>query len=251
MLKKSFMLLTVVLAVLCIFTPFWADAHDGNGPVKVFSRDSLIYGRTYSDWSAAWQQWADSMPWKNHPLFDTADCSEGQSGPVWFLGGKFCASDAEPGECPGPNEAFERSCTVPVGKALYFPILNFGCLNIEAEKGYCGDAGPFITEMRSAVGGVMDLVSGLEVTVDGKKVKGDIKSNFRVQSTVYTASLPDDNILNGISYDDIVAGTYWGADDGFYMMLKPLPRGNHTINFKGGVPDFDFFLDVTYHLTVE
>jgi hypothetical protein len=246
MLKKSSMLLVVVLAVLFLFTTSWADA------VKYFSQDSVIYGRTYSDWSAAWQQWADSMPWDNHPLFDTAaDCSEGQSGPVWFLGGKFCPSDADPGECPGPDEPFERSCTVPVGKALYFPILNYACLDVEAEKGYCEDAGPYITEIRSVVGGGIDLASDLQVTVDGKKIKGNLKEKFRVQSNVYTASLPDNNILNGIGYNDIVAGTYWGVDDGFYVMLKPLSRGEHTINFKGGFPDFGFYLDVTYRLTVK
>src|SRR5450631_195145 len=57
---------------------------------KVIDRDSVAYGRTYSEWSAAWEQWSYSIPASQHPLFDNGDCSVGQSGPVWFLGGKFC-----------------------------------------------------------------------------------------------------------------------------------------------------------------
>lgn len=253
MLKKSLMLLTVVFSVLFLFTTSWAGENKEMGPVKYFSLDSVIYGRTYSDWSAAWQQWAGSMPWTAHPLFDTADCSVGQSGPVWFLGGKFCPTNAEPGECPGPQDAFTRSCEdhVPAGKALYFPILNYACLDIEAANNNCGDAGPYIAEIRSEVGSIDLFAGGLEVTVDGKKITGNLKEIFHVQSIVYTSSLPEDNLLIGIGYENIPAGTYWGVDDGYYVMLKPLSPGDHTINFKGGFPAFDFYLDVTYELTVE
>lgn len=250
MFKKAFLFLTIAFTVFCLFSTSWAGKNKSVGPVKVFPRDSVVNGRTYSDWSAAWQQWAGSMPWTKHPLFDTADCSEGQSGPVWFLGGKFCATDGS-GECPGPDEPFERSCTVPAGKALYFPILNYACLNVEAEQGYCGDAGPFINQIRFEVGSYDPYAGGFEVTLDGKNLKGDLKEKFHVQSNVYTSSIPDENLLTGLGYEGIPGGTYWGVDDGYYVMLKPLSPGAHTLNFKGGYPDFDFYIDVTYELIVE
>jgi len=218
-----------------------------------YSRDSVIFGRTYGEWSAAWQQWADSMPAAAHPLFDTALCSEGQSGPVWFLGGKFCRN----GDPTGSAQSAVRSCTVPAGKALYFPVVNFGCLDGEAQNGYCGNAGPFITQMRAAIGDGIDQTTKLKVTVDGKQIKGeclkpvDLKKDFRVQSPVYTAVLPADNLLEAIGESQLVAGTYWGVDDGVYIMLMPLPKGHHTLNFKGSFPQFDFSLDITYNLTVE
>jgi hypothetical protein len=239
----------VVLVVLIGFsaaTPLQADVL----PVEpdVFSRDSVIYGRSYGDWSAAWQQWADSIPADQHPLFDNADCSRGQSGNVWFLGGKFCSID-DP-ECP--NEPAERSCTVPAGTALYFPVVNFGCLNIEAENGLCGEGvGAFITQMRSAIGKDIDQTTNLQVTVDEKQIKNDrLKGDFRVQSSVFTAKLPNGNLLQAIGYEQITAGTYWGVDDGVYVMLKALSPGDHTINFKGRFPQYNFDLDFTYHLNV-
>jgi len=46
-------------------------------------------------------------------------------------------------------------------------------------------------------------------------------------------------------------GTYFPVgDEGFYVMLKPLPVGEHTLTLHGEFPSFDVVLDVTYHLTV-
>src|SRR5262249_45679568 len=68
-------------------------------------------GKSYAEWSAEWSKWALSLPTDHHPLFDTADCGTAQSGKVWFLGGTFTGNPAT------------RSCTIPEGKALLFPIL--------------------------------------------------------------------------------------------------------------------------------
>ena len=44
---------------------------------------------------------------------------------------------------------------------------------------------------------------------------------------------------------------YPAAANGYYVMLKPLPRGWHTITFGGsGFLNGDFSIDVTYHLRV-
>ncbi len=86
----------------------------------VMTPDNVAYGRTYSEWSATWWEWALSLPSANLPLFDTGDCSVGQSGPVWFLGGKFCATN-------NPSCGYShvvRSCSVPAGKALHVAVLN-------------------------------------------------------------------------------------------------------------------------------
>lgn len=252
--KNQFIVLcrvfTLVLGLIGIGTvvPVHADnAHDSSSKTEVYSRDSVIFGRTYGEWSAAWQQWANSIPASEHPLFDNAECSKGQSGPVWFLGGKFCST--EDTNCP--SEPAVRSCTVPKGKALFFPITNIPCLDGEAKIGFCGDAGPFITQMRNFVGGAIDQVIDLQVTLDGKVIKGDLKKNFRVQSSVYPVLLPEGNLLQAIGEVEIVAGTYWGVDDGVYIMLPPLPSGAHTLNFKGTFPQYSFTLDFTYNLTVK
>jgi len=244
--------LMLVLGLTGLGAAASSQAEGKPGWPEAYSRDSIIFGRTYGEWSAAWQQWANSMPAAANPLFDTAPCSEGQSGPVWFLGGKFCST--EDSNCTsGPAV---RSCTVPTGKALYFPILNSSCLNGEAEKGLCGPAGPFITQMRAFLADGIDQTNKLMVTLDGMAIKESgkpvtLKKDFRVQSPVFTAALPEGNLLQAIGEDVIGAGTYWGVDDGIYVMLVPLPKGHHTLKFKGSFPQYNFSLDVTYNLTVQ
>lgn len=224
-----------------------AGANDA-GRAGVYPRDEVVFGRTYGDWSAAWRQWADSLPATDHPLFDTAPCDRGQSGPVWFLGGRFCSPDVNQG-CM--NLPAIRTCTVPAGKALYFPVLNNACLDAEASIGMCGDASPSLTEIRSKLAADLDGTTGLSVTLDGKPVKGDLKKEFRVQSPAYPTILPDGNLLQALGETEIGAGTYLGVDDGVYLMLQPLRKGEHILNFKGTFPQYDFSLDFTYKLIVE
>jgi hypothetical protein len=238
-----------VLVAAAMIMP--ANAEVLPGKPSVSPLDSVVHGKTYGEWSAAWQQWASSISVNKHPLFDTPpsnpSCAEGQSGPVWFLGGRFCGTEE-----PTCNSSLVvRSCTVPAGKSLFFPVLNISCLDAEAKNGFCFNAAPFITEMRAEIAGVIDKTRGLTVTVDGKPIKSDLKKDFRVQSTGYQTLLPENNLYEAIGEPVIVAGSYLGVDDGIYVMLDPLKKGQHTLNFKGTFPQFNFSLDVTYHLTIE
>jgi hypothetical protein len=230
----------VLLAVAMIIPAY---AHDHRDSPDVFPRDSVIFGRTYGEWSAAWHQWSDSMPTTKHPLFNSADCAEGQSGPVWFLGGSY------------QSAVEHRTCTVPVGKALYFPVLNIECLDVEASNGACLNATePIFTKMRSELATIIDPAFDLEVTVDGKRVR-NLKKDFRVQSTVYPIITVEGGLFEFFGEGDFVLPltTYHGVDDGIYVMLEPLPKGKHTLRFKGssiflGSP---FSLDITYDITVQ
>src|SRR5437016_5554104 len=85
-----------------------AKAAEAN--VTVFPIDSAPYGKSYSRWSVLWWQWLLPL---THAEFDA--CTTGQSGPVVFL-------------LAGP-----ASCTANVqrGKALFFPIANAECSDLE------------------------------------------------------------------------------------------------------------------------
>jgi hypothetical protein len=87
----------------------------------VLPPQSHPFGATYGEWAARWWQWAYKQPVDTNPLFQTGqvDLSQGQSGKVWFLGGVFNTSGTA-----------DRTGTVPAGKALFFPILNFEADNL-------------------------------------------------------------------------------------------------------------------------
>ena len=60
----------------------------------------------------------------------------------------------------------------------------------------------------------------------------------------------DNNIPQFFGFD-VPAGTYSPfVGDGFYLMLKPLTPGQHTLRFHGSVPAASFTVDIVYHLTV-
>jgi hypothetical protein len=240
--KRSLWLFSIIVLVIVVaLASPGATAQTSN----VVSPNSVAYGRTFSEWSAAWEQWAYSIPVDQHPLFDNGDCSVGQSGPVWFLGGKFCAN--------GTNCSYTgvvRSCRVPSGKALYFPVLNGEDSALEESTAeHPGDESwQQINAMRSMEDGGMSPAN-VFCSIDAVPIPR-LKDNFRVQSTAFGFTIPTDNYLNSVyGLQDFLPGTYFPAiDDGWYVMLSPLPPGSHVLRIRGSNGGFN--LEVTYNLNI-
>jgi hypothetical protein len=200
----------------------------------VYPPSSVPYGKTYGEWSAEWWKWVFAIPASRNPLTDPTGehAGEGQSGPVWFLVGTN-------------NWPFaERTCSVPAGKAVLFPIVNFiGVIPVE---------GATLAQLRSVSQYWMDHVTVLEASLDGRAFHG--LANYRFQSGPfeYTMPLPPDALAPEY------AGTHQAWADGYWIMLEPLAPGQHTIQFRGKFvwaatyPNVGTFeTGVTYHLTVE
>jgi hypothetical protein len=188
------------------------------------------YGMTNSQWSAKWWQWALGQPVATNPLLDTtgAQCTVGQSGPVWFLAGTF-------------GDTVTRTCTILAGKAIFIPVAN---VFWSAE----GTA----SQMRRNSRESMDSATNLQAEVDGIAVEH--LQRYRVKSPTFTLTLPEDNVFGGPSAG-VPAGQYSPtAADGIYLMLAPLPPGAHTIHvhaqFPGTGGNPPSITDVTYNLTV-
>ncbi|MGD0696992.1 MAG: hypothetical protein ABSB82_19415 [Terriglobia bacterium] len=216
---------------------------NGDKDAQVIDTNSVAYGKTFSEWSAQWNQWADSIPVAQHPLFDNGDCSVGQSGPVWFLGGKFCGG----GNCI--SYTVVRTCNLPSGKALYFPVIDYedSALEQSVNEHPGVEAYQQIGTLRSVTSGI-EGASGLSCEIDHKPIP-HFPERFSVQSTAFGFTLPTDNLFAAMyppPNNNFEAGTYFpGVDDGYYVMLAPLPPGNHTLHFTAGT-----WLDITYHLNV-
>jgi len=231
---KSRWIITVVLLTL-VAIPLMAQ---NPGP-KLIDRDSIWQGKTYAEWATAWNQWGVAIPVSNHPLFDNGDCSVGQSGPVWFLGGKYCSLFNTNCGYTG----VERYCRVPRDKSLFITVL-------DAEVSTLETGVPLIHDLRQLAASYVDPAS-VSMEIDGAPVP-KLKERFRVQTDAFGITIPDDNQFTAVGEGQFAAGTYFPAvDDGIYVMLSPLPPGRHTIHFHGYFPAFNFTLDITYHLSVE
>lgn len=218
-------------ALTGVFFPITYQFSKAQNAVDLFTTESSPFGTSYGNWTARWWQWALSMPQDVNPVGDRTGeyCAQNQGGPVWFLAGTFGGSA-------------ERSCTIPEGKALLFAPINVECsyaefpdLKSEVDLRECAKSG-------------QDIVTELDVTIDGVKVEN--LQDYRIQSPLFNLTLPEDNVFG------LPATTTEAVSDGNWVFLKPLPAGNHTIHSKGVSVDFTttgttpaFVSDVTYHLT--
>lgn len=204
-----------------------------NADQLFYSPDSTPFNIQFKEWSAQWWQFVLSIPDKENPLSDStgAKCVVGQRGPVWFLVGTS-----------GDPLPVHRFCSVPAGKALFFPILNgFNANDITQHDS--------IATLRESVAALPDSATNLSVTVDGHAIR-HLEDKFRIRSNVFSITLPDENIF-GVPATVACppSGTCSPAvDDGYYVMLKPLRVGNHTVHIIGTTMTSN--VDVTYTLKV-
>ncbi len=212
-----------------------------NHNLQVLPPKSHPYGKSYGEWNALWWQWFFSVPASKNPGLATngkVDCKVGQSGKVWFLAGNFLSGGT-----------FTRSCNIPEGKALFVPLVNSWVDNI-------GNSPPYtVDQLRAIAAGAVTPATNLHANVDGKSFT-DL-SHYRSKSPVFSYTLPPspDNVIDaafGIALPD---PNYWpsltvkpAVADGYYIMLAPLCKGLHTINFGGSSPGIT--LDITYTITV-
>jgi hypothetical protein len=209
------------------------SASGGNqGNPGVLPPVSSFDGHTYPEWSEKWWLWVFSLPADQNPTTTNgaAPCANGQSGQAWFLVG-----------VGGPTTI---NCTVPHGTALFFPIINAECSNLESFP-FHGDT----PEERSACAkSWIDAVTDLAVMIDGIAIHN--LTAYRFQSGDFDFTVPANNILG-------VPGPTSGKSsaDGYYLMLAPLSAGTHTIQIVGATngpfpPATAFTIDTKYILTV-
>jgi hypothetical protein len=227
--------LAAFLALMAIGTARSASSsqdgpcHPSAADPCVFSPDANPYGKSYSDWAAEWWQWVLAQPGGSNPLNDTtgANCMQGQFGKVWFLAGTL------------NGNAVSRTCAVPAGKALLFPVVNAAYISSKSDSPQQLTLEFLRTQASSGVAGA----SNLTTTIDGVSVP-DIMQQYREKSTPFSKVLPEGNIF-GISQ---LFSLGLGVDEGWYLVVKPLAAGSHTIHFTGSVSASK--VDVTYDITI-
>lgn len=201
------------------------------GPAWAGNATPHVYGQTIGNWGHAWWQWVSNFSAADNVLGQVGDvdCSAGQSGKVWYLAGTF----------GGPDPTV-RTCTIKDGKALFFPLFN----GIFWTPEDCIDE----TSCRAGVGVLIDTITSWTCTVDGVPCVW-FAQVVRAQSDARPFKIPAESTFTAFGYAP--GRREISVADGYWVMLDPLPRGEHTIHFTatssfGG----GFELDVTYHLTV-
>ena len=200
----------------------------------VFGPQAKPFGATYGEWSALWWNWAVSERAANSPVVHAAtpdECKVGQIGPVWFLAGPSNANE-------------QRFCRIPAGKAILFPIIN---AEQSAGEGDCPlsntPRGSSPRALRACAVGLMDLVTQLQASIDGVPVQA--LRRFRFESPLFRLTGVAGNYTGSVQ-----PGTFNAVADGFFVLVKPLSPGQHTIHFRGAAASLGFHTEATYHITV-
>jgi hypothetical protein len=216
--------------ILCVI-PVHASTN-----LTIFPLNSTPFGKSYSEWTAIWWKWFIEIPYDSkHPFLDPdgANCSRNQSGSVWFLSGSL-------------TDPIVKTCIIPSGKAILFPILNYECSYAEdktittpARLLTCAESG-------------RDSMKILHFQYKGKDIPPEQIKQFRVETPPFTVNFPQLNVFSG------TPGPTTSVSDGYWVMFEPPSPGNYDIRFGGCGGDCpatakstgNFHIGVTYHLKV-
>lgn len=218
-----------------------ARADDSDLHQRIAPINSSPAGQSYGRWAAEWEQWALGIPASVNPLTDSTGqhCAQRQVDRVWFLAGSLI----------GP---VERRCTVPAGKSLFFPLIN------TAYFAFLNDSPETRTEEFVRAAGSCTVPAKIRAWIDKVPVPDPTEfftGRSGSRSPFFNIQLPSGSLYEAIeaSIPELVLSP--SAEQGYYLFVRPLPLGRHTIRWTASGCTKDnlgnvFSQDITYHLTV-
>jgi hypothetical protein len=228
--------LIVTLVSLNIPPAFTADTDDDQR-LLIAPIGTRPEGQTYGRWAAEWWQWALGIPAAVNPLTDTTgeDCAQRQVDTVWFLAGSVS------------SDPVVRNCEIPAGKSLFFPLINtfYGA--------FLNDTPETRTEEFVREAGSCTDPAQISLKIDGFEIRRPTRfftGASGSQSPIFNVQLPPGNLFGAdeTTVPELVLSP--SAEQGYYLFVRPLSPGTHTMRWiaSGCTPGAS--QDITYHLRV-
>jgi hypothetical protein len=182
-----------------------ADADPAN---LLLPRDAIVAGHDLDWYAQDWWQWVFSIPFEQNPVSDTDGrfCGAGQSGPVWYLAGGFGSS------------RLHRTCSVPADRHLFFPIVIYLVTTRPEQSSTCA-------EVRRKVLQDQDHYVHLVVELNGVQLPDLHQMRITPEQCF--------DLAGGAAPEFESRAYYPSATDGYWVMLAPLPAGDHRLEFRG------------------
>lgn len=233
--KQLFQVVATVIGLLAAATA----AEAGN---RVVEPGREFSGKSYNELAGEWTNWLVTEPIATNPAFDPDGrfCDLNQHGDVWFLASTF-------------GGVADRTCEVPAGKAIFLSLggvfVSFAP-EFPATDDPCSQLATDAEKVRCDVNNDVPVAptTQLEAALDGQPIE-DLFA-FRTTSPPggYTLRVPDPSFLTDLG---LPAGDRTPAvADGYFLFLKPLSRGRHTLTFQKTDPD-QSVAGVNYTLIVQ
>jgi hypothetical protein len=213
-------LLTIFFSQILIATTSINNVQANSSNPGLYSINETPFGTGYSTWIARWLNWSAGISNTEHPR-DFADrtCNVSQTWKdVWFLPDTL-------------NGNIVRECEVPFGKAIFIPVTT-GWQSVAESPEFSGKPLNEIKDSLIKGASYCDDYNIVRVAeIDGKKVQGlEGNSPYRTNTTqLFNLTYGDNNIY------DVKPGTTPAFAEGWFLFLKPLPQGDHTLKIDSKI----------------
>jgi hypothetical protein len=157
---------------------------------------------------------------------------------VFFLGGSTT------------SKAVKRTCTVPAGTPILFPVVNGACSaapTVPTDGGFTGDPKPYTKCSKDFLDTILATSPTGEKSTTFATLNGQNLEIQRLESGPFTWTFPSKSPL----FPHVDPGSYDAAASGLWVYLpQGLEPGTYTLQFGGTFPNVGFKQNITYNLTV-
>jgi len=222
---------TTCLAWLAISTLFISCKEDDPAPANpICDPAENVLGLPQEEWQIQWWQYLMSQDCEHLGIASTLP----QSFDLFFLS--------------SPAGNFTYDVTIPKDKMILCPLVNyindFPCPDTSFHPADGQSLEDFLQEGAESF---IDDVTDRSITLDGVVYPIDKCYRFVTPLFYFTGDpeLP-------ICFDPCVTGTSQaGVSDGYWVVLKPLSKGKHSLRIQWNHNPFSIHSDVSYNITVE
>jgi hypothetical protein len=190
----------------------------------VYSRNEDPFGISWEEWTIRWWKWILSTPTESNPVNVKSWTSPKEYNHSVIL---------LPGNLGGKSICKFK---VPGGRSILFPIINF-ITSFNEEPELKDDLELEWRAIRD-----IDDITTKEASIDGKQVVG--VDDFRVSLKPFDLELIENNIFN------VRSGPTRAAADGYWLFLRPLTKGVHSVRTIGSCSAGKTCVDLTFEIVV-
>ncbi len=193
--------------------------------VDVFQKNELPFGKPYDDWVQDWWRWNAAIPGDPETTFAGVKengCLINKEGPVAML------------MDPAIGGVHHQICEISPNQGILIPAWSALCSG--AVKGSENKSFKELSECarqynlgKVTVKAWLDNKSIAQVNAEDYKTINLINAS-ELYSNGFNVTVPADSNL-AVDYP----GTHLGAAHGWYIFLKPLPVGDHTVRYINDV----------------
>lgn len=167
------------------------------------------FGKTMVQWATEWWKWFLSIPKEEHPVYD-------ETGNRWAVNQRNPDVIFLVGTTGGKAE---RTISIPAGRPVLLPVINF-TVSYAEDPALRDDI-----DLASRAKANIDDIVQKEVYINDTRIV--ISEQHRVSSPPFDFTFPTNNIYG------VKDGPTRGAGDGYWIFLKPLSIGKHSIRTFG------------------